>query len=130
MWRHNHVHEFKEEYLQGFMTQNKLFSDVFFLLIIKLILNFFKNMKLNISLGYAVSPLHTGVYPIYDPLYNSWRKIWNITVTSTEVVIIKKNKFLLVYTFYFFNILNKTIEFRNIPILIQQLVVELLFIII
>ncbi|CAI8011884.1 Bifunctional heparan sulfate N-deacetylase/N-sulfotransferase 2 [Geodia barretti] len=33
---------------------------------------------------YAVSPHHSGVYPVHPPLYDSWRQIWNVSVTSTE----------------------------------------------
>lgn len=29
MWRHNHAHEYNEEYLLAIMTQNKLFANVF-----------------------------------------------------------------------------------------------------
>lgn len=36
------------------------------------------------SLEYAVSPQHSGVYPIHDGLYSSWKDIWNVKVTSTE----------------------------------------------
>lgn len=36
-------------------------------------------------LNYAISPQHSGVFPIHEPLFNAWRSIWNVTVTSTEV---------------------------------------------
>lgn len=42
-------------------------------------------MKLNLVPGYSVSPHHSGVYPIYNSLYKLWKKIWNVSVTSTEV---------------------------------------------
>lgn len=42
-------------------------------------------MKLRTTLRYAISPQHSSVYPVYDALYNAWRIIWNVTVTSTEV---------------------------------------------
>lgn len=35
-------------------------------------------------MNYAVSPQHSGVYPIHEPLYESWKTIWNVSVTSTE----------------------------------------------
>uniref|UniRef100_A0A8C5LP71 Bifunctional heparan sulfate N-deacetylase/N-sulfotransferase 1 n=1 Tax=Leptobrachium leishanense TaxID=445787 RepID=A0A8C5LP71_9ANUR len=34
--------------------------------------------------GYAVAPHHSGVYPVHIPLYEAWKKIWGIKVTSTE----------------------------------------------
>lgn len=44
----------------------------------------FQGMGLHVNSGYAVSPQHAGVYPVHEALYNSWKLIWNITVTSTE----------------------------------------------
>ena len=34
--------------------------------------------------GYSVSPHHSGVYPVHEALYQMWKKLWNIRVTSTE----------------------------------------------
>ncbi|XP_063316115.1 bifunctional heparan sulfate N-deacetylase/N-sulfotransferase 3-like [Pelobates fuscus] len=36
------------------------------------------------DMGYAVAPHHSGVYPVHIPLYEAWKKIWGIKVTSTE----------------------------------------------
>ncbi|KAG8454040.1 hypothetical protein GDO86_000611 [Hymenochirus boettgeri] len=36
------------------------------------------------DMGYAVAPHHSGVYPVHVQLYEAWKKIWNIKVTSTE----------------------------------------------
>ncbi|XP_049670918.1 bifunctional heparan sulfate N-deacetylase/N-sulfotransferase 3 isoform X2 [Accipiter gentilis] len=36
------------------------------------------------DLGYAVAPHHSGVYPVHVQLYDAWKKVWNIRVTSTE----------------------------------------------
>ncbi|NWS43850.1 NDST3 sulfotransferase, partial [Probosciger aterrimus] len=36
------------------------------------------------NLGYAVAPHHSGVYPVHVQLYDAWKKVWNIRVTSTE----------------------------------------------
>ncbi|XP_075705859.1 bifunctional heparan sulfate N-deacetylase/N-sulfotransferase 3-like [Rhinoderma darwinii] len=36
------------------------------------------------DMGYAVAPHHSGVYPVHIQLYDAWKKIWNIKVTSTE----------------------------------------------
>lgn len=35
-------------------------------------------------MGYAVSPHHSGVYPVHSQLYEAWKNIWGIQVTSTE----------------------------------------------
>ncbi|TRZ18659.1 hypothetical protein HGM15179_008412 [Zosterops borbonicus] len=36
------------------------------------------------GLGYAVAPHHSGVYPVHLQLYEAWKKVWHIRVTSTE----------------------------------------------
>ncbi|XP_061758101.1 bifunctional heparan sulfate N-deacetylase/N-sulfotransferase 1b [Nerophis ophidion] len=36
------------------------------------------------NMGYAVSPHHSGVYPVHMQLYDAWKKVWGIKVTSTE----------------------------------------------
>uniref|UniRef100_A0AAY4BJQ7 Bifunctional heparan sulfate N-deacetylase/N-sulfotransferase 1 n=1 Tax=Denticeps clupeoides TaxID=299321 RepID=A0AAY4BJQ7_9TELE len=36
------------------------------------------------NMGYAVAPHHSGVYPIHMQLYEAWKKVWGIKVTSTE----------------------------------------------
>lgn len=33
---------------------------------------------------YAVAPHHSGVYPVHEPLYQAWKNVWDIRVTSTE----------------------------------------------
>lgn len=35
-------------------------------------------------MGYAVAPHHSGVYPVHGQLYEAWKKVWGIQVTSTE----------------------------------------------
>lgn len=36
------------------------------------------------DMGYAVAPHHSGVYPVHSQLYEAWKSIWGIKVTSTE----------------------------------------------
>nr|XP_032618427.1 bifunctional heparan sulfate N-deacetylase/N-sulfotransferase 3 isoform X2 [Chelonoidis abingdonii] len=36
------------------------------------------------DMGYAVAPHHSGVYPVHVQLYEAWKKVWNIKITSTE----------------------------------------------
>uniref|UniRef100_A0AC35FTS7 [heparan sulfate]-glucosamine N-sulfotransferase n=1 Tax=Panagrolaimus sp. PS1159 TaxID=55785 RepID=A0AC35FTS7_9BILA len=69
MWHHNHPQEYELTYLAALMTQNKLFAE---------------NLNFRTILSYAVSPQHSGVYPIHEPLYEAWKTIWNIQFTSTE----------------------------------------------
>ncbi|XP_061840375.1 bifunctional heparan sulfate N-deacetylase/N-sulfotransferase 4 isoform X1 [Nerophis lumbriciformis] len=37
-----------------------------------------------VDMGYAVAPHHSGVYPVHLQLYEAWRQVWSIQVTSTE----------------------------------------------
>lgn len=36
------------------------------------------------DMGYAVAPHHSGVYPVHVQLYEAWKQVWSIKVTSTE----------------------------------------------
>ncbi|MEQ2277457.1 Bifunctional heparan sulfate N-deacetylase/N-sulfotransferase 2, partial [Xenotaenia resolanae] len=36
------------------------------------------------DMGYAVAPHHSGVYPVHTQLYEAWKFVWGIKVTSTE----------------------------------------------
>nr|XP_023649119.1 bifunctional heparan sulfate N-deacetylase/N-sulfotransferase 1-like isoform X1 [Paramormyrops kingsleyae] len=36
------------------------------------------------NMGYAVAPHHSGVYPVHVQLYEAWKTVWGIKVTSTE----------------------------------------------
>uniref|UniRef100_A0A7N4NT86 Bifunctional heparan sulfate N-deacetylase/N-sulfotransferase 1 n=1 Tax=Sarcophilus harrisii TaxID=9305 RepID=A0A7N4NT86_SARHA len=36
------------------------------------------------DMGYAVAPHHSGVYPVHMQLYEAWKQVWDIQVTSTE----------------------------------------------
>ncbi|KAJ8418386.1 hypothetical protein AAFF_G00140950 [Aldrovandia affinis] len=36
------------------------------------------------DMGYAVAPHHSGVYPVHSQLYEAWKSVWGIKVTSTE----------------------------------------------
>uniref|UniRef100_A0A914LVG9 Heparan sulphate-N-deacetylase domain-containing protein n=1 Tax=Meloidogyne incognita TaxID=6306 RepID=A0A914LVG9_MELIC len=69
MWRHNHAHEHSSDYLLALMAQNKFFAE---------------NYGIPTKLSYAIAPIHSGVYPVYQPLFDGWKRMWNISVTSTE----------------------------------------------
>lgn len=36
------------------------------------------------DMGYAIAPHHSGVYPVHSQLYEAWKSVWGIKVTSTE----------------------------------------------
>ncbi|KAK3588977.1 hypothetical protein CHS0354_043147 [Potamilus streckersoni] len=69
MWRHEQPHKFDQDYLEKSMSNN---------------LEFAKEKGISVVHQYAVSPHHSGVYPVHEPLYNVWKKTWDIRVTSTE----------------------------------------------
>ena len=46
--------------------------------------HFAQNLDIPTDSFYSVSPHHSGIYPVYQPLYKLWKDIWLIKVTSTE----------------------------------------------
>ncbi|XP_019854532.1 PREDICTED: bifunctional heparan sulfate N-deacetylase/N-sulfotransferase-like [Amphimedon queenslandica] len=52
--------------------------------LMKLNQQFAKNYSITVNSHYSVSPHHSGIYPIHEPLYTAWRDVWDILVTSTE----------------------------------------------
>lgn len=69
MWSHEKVHSFENSSdLCKLMERNKQFA---------------QEHSLNTSSKYAVSPKHSGVFPVHAPLYECWQKIWDIDTTST-----------------------------------------------
>lgn len=70
MWSHMQPHwwDNKKE-LCDYMRKGKFFA---------------YRQKLKVNHGYAVAPHHSGVYPIHEPLYECWRELYDISVTSTE----------------------------------------------
>ncbi|XP_045687383.1 bifunctional heparan sulfate N-deacetylase/N-sulfotransferase 4 [Phyllostomus hastatus] len=70
MWSHMQPHLFRNESsLVEQMTLNKEFA---------------QEHGIPTHMGYAVSPHHSGVYPVHMQLYAAWKKVWGIQVTSTE----------------------------------------------
>jgi hypothetical protein len=45
---------------------------------------YFQEHKLPVIHQYVVAPHHSGVYPVHEPLYQAWKNVWDIRVTSTE----------------------------------------------
>uniref|UniRef100_A0A8C7Z6X0 [heparan sulfate]-glucosamine N-sulfotransferase n=1 Tax=Oryzias sinensis TaxID=183150 RepID=A0A8C7Z6X0_9TELE len=70
MWSHMQPHLFHNvSVLAEQMRLNKLFA---------------QEHGIPTDMGYAVSPHHSGVYPIHSQLYEAWKSVWGIRVTSTE----------------------------------------------
>uniref|UniRef100_H2YCB2 Uncharacterized protein n=1 Tax=Ciona savignyi TaxID=51511 RepID=H2YCB2_CIOSA len=70
MWSHMQAHWFSNaSKLCEYMDINRQFA---------------LRHSLNTSSNYAVAPHHAGVYPVHQQLYHCWRKVWNITSTSSE----------------------------------------------
>ncbi|OUC44560.1 sulfotransferase domain protein [Trichinella nativa] len=68
-WRHAKAHQLNSTVFLSQMLQN---------------LQFAEQHDIPVQWSYAVSPHHSGVYPVHDPLYDAWKSIWKIRVTSTE----------------------------------------------
>ena len=45
---------------------------------------FATDKNLPVEGAYSVAPHHSGVYPVHQQLYEAWRAVWRIAVTSTE----------------------------------------------
>lgn len=70
MWSHSQPHLYENvTLLETEMRLNREFA---------------KKHRIQTDSGYSVAPHHSGVYPIHEPLYDAWKKVWNIRVTSTE----------------------------------------------
>ena len=39
---------------------------------------------MTVSTVYSVAPHHSGVFPVHEQLYEAWKRVWGIQVTSTE----------------------------------------------
>ncbi|XP_067046227.1 bifunctional heparan sulfate N-deacetylase/N-sulfotransferase-like isoform X2 [Acropora muricata] len=70
MWLHMKPHERD--------TLDSLVEDL------KMNLEFAKEHNIPVNTSYAVPPHHSGVYPSHDLLYEGWKKVYNLKVTSTE----------------------------------------------
>lgn len=69
MWSHTQPHLINETVLESEMKLNRQFA---------------QEHSIPIDSGYSIAPHHSGVYPVHEPLYQAWRDIWNVKVTSTE----------------------------------------------
>ncbi|XP_068136841.1 bifunctional heparan sulfate N-deacetylase/N-sulfotransferase 4 isoform X1 [Hyperolius riggenbachi] len=70
MWSHMQPHLFHNETsLMEQMILNKEFA---------------QEHGIPTYMGYAVAPHHSGVYPVHVQLYEAWKRVWGIKVTSTE----------------------------------------------
>uniref|UniRef100_A0A8D0D861 [heparan sulfate]-glucosamine N-sulfotransferase n=1 Tax=Sander lucioperca TaxID=283035 RepID=A0A8D0D861_SANLU len=70
MWSHMQPHLFHNvSVLAEQMRLNKIFA---------------QEHGIPTDMGYAVAPHHSGVYPVHSQLYEAWKSVWAIKVTSTE----------------------------------------------
>ncbi|XP_064458636.1 bifunctional heparan sulfate N-deacetylase/N-sulfotransferase-like [Ornithodoros turicata] len=70
MWSHTQPHLYDNvTQMENEMRLNKEFA---------------KKHHIQTDSGYSVAPHHSGVYPVHEPLYDAWKRVWNIRVTSTE----------------------------------------------
>ncbi|XP_049794710.1 bifunctional heparan sulfate N-deacetylase/N-sulfotransferase [Schistocerca nitens] len=70
MWNHQQPHLYDNlTQLELDMALNKQFA---------------KEHGIPVDSGYSIAPHHSGVYPVHEILYEAWKKVWNVRVTSTE----------------------------------------------
>ncbi|CAD5116612.1 DgyrCDS5485 [Dimorphilus gyrociliatus] len=69
MYKHTQPHKLNLSELENYMLLNKAWA---------------RKHNIKFDTFYSVPPHHSGVYPVHKELYESWKKIWNIQVTSTE----------------------------------------------
>ncbi|PNF18256.1 Bifunctional heparan sulfate N-deacetylase/N-sulfotransferase [Cryptotermes secundus] len=70
MWNHQQPHLYDNiTQLEMDMTLNREFA---------------KEHGIPVDSGYSIAPHHSGVYPVHEMLYEAWKRVWNIRVTSTE----------------------------------------------
>lgn len=69
MWSHTQPHLWNATVLEREMRLNREFA---------------QKHSIPIDSGYSIAPHHSGVYPVHEPLYEAWRDIWDVKVTSTE----------------------------------------------
>ena len=95
MWSHMQAHWWSDKKdLCNYMNRGKFFAT---------------RQQLNIDHGYSVAPHHSGVYPIHEPLYDCWKELYNISVTSTEEYPHLKHAYL-----------RKGFKYKNINVLPRQ----------
>ena len=70
IFNHYQPHLVSEDNLRTYMTQNLEFARMHWIR--------------STENSYSVSPHHSGVYPVYAPLYRAWGELLNVTMTTTE----------------------------------------------
>lgn len=86
MFSHSQPHLFNNTILESEMRLNKDFAlvSIFFQASKQFVIVVPQKHKLPASSGYSIAPHHSGVYPVHEPLYDLWKSVWNVRVTSTE----------------------------------------------
>ena len=70
IWSHNQPHKLTESSILELMHKDIDFSTQ-------------HNLSI-LSTHYSVTPHHSGVYPVHEPLYQVWGELGHVSVTSTE----------------------------------------------
>ncbi|CAH8653041.1 unnamed protein product [Schistosoma haematobium] len=68
LWHHGRPHMMNKTFIQQDIERNQVFA---------------KEHDIPVQIGYSVAPRHSGVYPVYPDLYEAWRTVSNVNVTST-----------------------------------------------
>ncbi|CAH8870453.1 unnamed protein product [Trichobilharzia szidati] len=68
LWHHRRPHIMNKTCIQQDIERNRQFA---------------KDHDIPVQDGYSISPRHSGVYPVYPDLYDAWRAVSNVNVTST-----------------------------------------------
>lgn len=69
LWNHQQAHQLSRKQLVEYMYLNKKFAEKY---------------SIPVRYAYAVSPYHSGIFPVLDSLYDAWKEVWNVTATSTQ----------------------------------------------
>ncbi|XP_018649753.1 putative heparan sulfate n-deacetylase/n-sulfotransferase [Schistosoma mansoni] len=68
LWHHGRPHMMNKTCIQQAIERNQVFAE---------------ERDIPVQIGYSVAPRHSGVYPVYPDLYEAWRTVSNVNVTST-----------------------------------------------
>ncbi|CAH8525161.1 unnamed protein product [Heterobilharzia americana] len=68
LWHHRRPHIMNKTCIKQDVERNRKFAE---------------EHDIAVQVGYSISPRHSGVYPVYPDLYDVWRTVANVNVTST-----------------------------------------------
>ncbi|KAH8863727.1 Bifunctional heparan sulfate N-deacetylase/N-sulfotransferase 1 [Schistosoma japonicum] len=68
LWNHRRPHMFNKTCIQQDIERNQAFA---------------KEHDIPVQVSYSITPGHSGVYPVFPDLYEAWRTVSNVNITST-----------------------------------------------